>query len=51
MKGNKIGARSFPYNSRFCWISNKHCSVHRLAKPKDKTSIKKVTANFAEFGH
>lgn len=35
MEGNKIGARSFPCNSRFRWISNKHCSVHRLDYAKD----------------
>lgn len=35
MKGNKLGAKRFPCNSRFRWISNKYCSIHRLAKPKD----------------
>lgn len=51
MKGMKRGARGFPCNSRFRWICNKHCYIHRLACAKDQTGIKKVTANFAEFGH
>ena len=51
IKGMKRGARGFPCNSRFRWICNKHCYIHRLACAKDQTSIKKVTANFAEFGH
>lgn len=51
MEGNELGARKILRNHQHYCFCDEYHHICGLVDPKDKTSIKKVTANFAEFSH